>query len=52
MANYSGNSGTVKIAANEVAEIVDFSISTGVATIDSGGLATGVATGSTTISLP
>ena len=35
MAKYSGNTGTVKIAAAEVAEIVDFNLSTGVATIDS-----------------
>ena len=35
MAKYSGNSGSVKIAANEVAEILDFTLSTGVTTIDS-----------------
>jgi len=38
MANYSGNTGTVKIATAEVAEIIDFSISTGVATIDNGAI--------------
>ena len=34
MANYSGNTGTVKIGVNTVAEMNDFTLSTGVATID------------------
>ena len=41
MANYSGNTGRVKIAAEEVAEIVDFTISTGVATIDNSSILDG-----------
>ena len=34
MANYSGNTGTIKIGADQVAELLDYTISTGVATID------------------
>ena len=34
MANYSGNTGTVKIGINTVLEMLDFTLSTGVATID------------------
>jgi len=39
MAKYSGNTGTVKIATATVAEMLDFSLSTGVATIDSSAIA-------------
>ena len=34
MANYSGNTGTIIIGADEVAELLDYTISTGVVTID------------------